>query len=107
MPVRPAQTAAASASARAQSPVSAGSCERWTRQIPVNTTAAGMMIVIPMFIQTPTFGAIYSSLLNDDATNAIVFAGILLAIAAVTMRWIKEPPIVRDVDEVLAMPAGH
>jgi maltose/moltooligosaccharide transporter len=66
-----------------------------------------MMIVIPMFIQTLTFGAIYSSLLNDDATNAIVFAGVLLAIAAVTMQWIKEPPIVRDVDEVLAMPAGH
>jgi maltose/moltooligosaccharide transporter len=65
-----------------------------------------MMIVIPMFIQTLTFGAIYSSLLNDDATNAIVFAGVLLAIAAVTMQWIKEPPIVRDVDEVLAMPAG-
>jgi maltose/moltooligosaccharide transporter len=66
-----------------------------------------MMIVIPMFIQTLTFGAIYSSLLNDDPTNAIVFAGILLAIAAVTMQWIKEPPIVRDVDEVLAMPVGH
>ncbi len=66
-----------------------------------------MMIVIPMFIQTLTFGAIYSSLLGDDPTNAIVFAGILLAIAAVAMQWIKEPPIVRDVDEVLAMPAGH
>ena len=66
-----------------------------------------MMIVIPMFIQTLTFGAIYSSLLGDNPTNAIVFAGILLAIAAVAMQWIKEPPIVRDVDEVLAMPAGH
>ena len=65
-----------------------------------------MMIVIPMFIQTLTFGAIYSSVLGDDPTNAIVFAGVLLAIAAASMQWIKEPPIVRDVDELFAMPAG-
>jgi len=66
-----------------------------------------MMIVIPMFIQTLTFGAIYSSVLGDDPTNAIVFAGVLLAIAAASMQWIKEPPIVRDVDDVMVMPAGH
>ena len=40
--------------------------------------------------------------------NAIIAAGVLLGIAAVTMLWIKEPPIVRDVDELTAMPsAGH
>ena len=65
-----------------------------------------MMIVVPMLIQTVTFGAIYSSILGDRASNAITFAGILLALAAVAMLWIKEPPIVRDVDDVMQMPAG-
>ncbi len=65
-----------------------------------------MMIVVPMLIQTVTFGAIYSSILGDKASNAITFAGILLAIAAAAMLWIKEPPIVRDVDDVMQMPAG-
>jgi maltose/moltooligosaccharide transporter len=74
------------------------------RMIP--STRYGVYMGIPMFIQTLTFGAIYSSLLGDDPTNAIVFAGILLGIAALVMQWIKEPPIVRDVDEVLAMPGG-
>ena len=31
---------------------------------------------------------------------------ILLAVAAAAMMWIKEPPIVRDVDDVLEMPMG-
>jgi maltose/moltooligosaccharide transporter len=65
-----------------------------------------MMIVVPMLIQTVTFGAIYSGILGDKASNAITFAGILLAIAAAAMLWIKEPPIVRDVDDVMQMPAG-
>ena len=65
-----------------------------------------MMIVIPMLIQTVTFGWIFANLLGGNPTNAIMFAGILLAIAAASMTWIKEPPIVRDVDDVLAMPAG-
>jgi maltose/moltooligosaccharide transporter len=65
-----------------------------------------MMIVIPMLIQTVTFGAIYSSVLGDDPSNAIRFAAILLAVAAAAMLWIKEPPIVRDVDDVLEMPMG-
>jgi maltose/moltooligosaccharide transporter len=65
-----------------------------------------MMIVIPMLIQTVTFGAIYSSVLGEDPTNAIRFAAILLAVAAAAMLWIKEPPIVRDVDDVLEMPMG-
>ncbi len=65
-----------------------------------------MMIVIPMLIQTVTFGTIYTSVLGDDPGNAITFAGVLLAVAAAAMTWIKEPPIVRDVDALLAMPAG-
>jgi maltose/moltooligosaccharide transporter len=65
-----------------------------------------MMIVVPMLIQTVTFGWIFKHLLGDNPNNAIMFAGILLAVAAAAMTWIKEPPIVRDVDNVLHMPAG-
>jgi maltose/moltooligosaccharide transporter len=65
-----------------------------------------MMIVVPMLIQTVTFGPIFTNVLGDNPNNAITVAGILLAVAAVAMTWIKEPPIVRDVDALLAMPAG-
>lgn len=65
-----------------------------------------MMIVVPMLIQTVTFGAIFKHVLGDNPNAAIIFAGVLLACAATTMTWIKEPPIVRDVDNVLQLPAG-
>ncbi|MCB1777977.1 MAG: MFS transporter, partial [Candidatus Competibacteraceae bacterium] len=65
-----------------------------------------MMIVIPMLIHSVTFGWIYSNVLGDNPNNAITFAGLGLAVAALMMLWIKEPPIVRDVDEVMAMPGG-
>lgn len=41
-----------------------------------------MMIVIPMLVQTLTFGSIYKHLLASNANNAILFAGVLLAISA-------------------------
>jgi maltose/moltooligosaccharide transporter len=69
-----------------------------------------MMIVVPMLIQSVTFGAIYSGLLGDNPNNAIRFAAVFLALAALAMQWIKEPPIVRDVDAVnepVPMGAGH
>jgi maltose/moltooligosaccharide transporter len=58
-----------------------------------------MMIVIPMLIHSITFGWVYSNVLGDNPNNAITFAGILLAVAAVAMLWIKEAPIVRDFKE--------
>ncbi len=42
-----------------------------------------MMIVIPMFIQTLSFGSIYKYLLGNNAINAMLFAGVFFAIAAV------------------------
>ena len=42
-----------------------------------------MMIVIPMFLQTITFGYIMEHWLHNDARLAITFAGVLLAVAAV------------------------
>jgi maltose/moltooligosaccharide transporter len=50
-----------------------------------------MMIVIPMFIQTTTFGYILKNFLNNDPRNAIAFAGVFLLIAALlTLRMSKE-----------------
>ena len=67
-----------------------------------------MMIVVPMLIQSVTFGWVYGTFLGDNPGNAILFAAAFLAIAAVLMLWIKEPRTVRDVDDVTAMPmAGH
>jgi len=42
-----------------------------------------MMIVIPMLIQTITFGSIIKHLLNNDAVNAILFGGVFFIIAAI------------------------
>ncbi len=41
-----------------------------------------MMIVVPMLIQNITFGSIYKHLLNQNPANAILFAGVLLLLAA-------------------------
>ncbi|MDC8002994.1 MFS transporter [Aureisphaera galaxeae] len=42
-----------------------------------------MMIVIPMLIQTVSFGPIIKHLLGNDAVNAIIFGGVFFAIAAI------------------------
>lgn len=41
-----------------------------------------MMIVIPMFLQTVTFGPIFSSFLDSSAINAMFFAGAFFLISA-------------------------
>jgi maltose/moltooligosaccharide transporter len=63
-----------------------------------------MMIVIPMLIETFTFGLVFTNVLGSNPNNVIMFAGILLGCAAAAMSWIHEPPIVRDVDELNAIP---
>ena len=65
-----------------------------------------MMIVVPMLIQSLTFGSVFGNLLGADPNNAIRFAGIFLGIAGVLMLWIKEPPIVRAVDRVNHTPTA-
>ncbi|MBM1105988.1 MFS transporter [Aurantibacter crassamenti] len=42
-----------------------------------------MMIVIPMGIETLTFGAIFKNFLGGDAINAMLFGGVFFVIAAV------------------------
>jgi maltose/moltooligosaccharide transporter len=48
-----------------------------------------MMIVIPMLIQTTTFGYILKNYLNNDPGKAISFAGVLLALAAIATMLIQ------------------
>lgn len=49
-----------------------------------------MMIVIPMLIQTVTFGPIVKNILNDSAVNAILFAGVFFIIAAAFALLLNE-----------------
>ena len=48
-----------------------------------------MMIVIPMFIQTITFGYIMKHFLHNDARLAITFAGVLLILSAICTLFIQ------------------
>ncbi|TMM30513.1 SLC45 family MFS transporter [Polaribacter aestuariivivens] len=48
-----------------------------------------MMIVIPMIIQTLSFGYILKNFLDNDPRNAITFAGVLLVLSAIFTLFIK------------------
>ena len=48
-----------------------------------------MMIVIPMGIQTITFGPIVKNILNNSSVNAILFAGVFFIIAALLALRLK------------------
>jgi maltose/moltooligosaccharide transporter len=65
-----------------------------------------MMIVIPMFIQTLSFGYILKHFLNNNPSNAILFAGVLLLIAALLTLRIKSKKLT---NEIMSAPAtgGH
>jgi maltose/moltooligosaccharide transporter len=64
-----------------------------------------MMIVIPMFIQTTTFGYILKNFLNNDPGNAIAFAGVFLLIAALLTLLIKSGKPTEDI--AIGMGGGH
>jgi maltose/moltooligosaccharide transporter len=49
-----------------------------------------MMIVIPMFIQTLTFGPIYTYLLGGNAINAMLFAAVFFVISALLAMRLNE-----------------
>jgi maltose/moltooligosaccharide transporter len=59
-----------------------------------------MMIVIPMLIQTTTFGYILKNYLNNDPGKAISFAGVLLALAAMATLLIQDA-VKKQTDESL------
>jgi len=62
-----------------------------------------MMIVVPMLIQTLTFGWIFENLLGSRGTNAMLVAGVLLGCAAVAILWVNPP---RSDEESPVMPLG-
>jgi maltose/moltooligosaccharide transporter len=62
-----------------------------------------MMIVVPMLIETVTFGWIFSHLLGGKGSNAITLAGVLMAIGAVAMLWVNPPD---EADESPIVPLG-
>jgi maltose/moltooligosaccharide transporter len=62
-----------------------------------------MMIVVPMLIQTLTFGWIFENLLDSRGTNAMVLAGALLGCAALAMLWVNPP---KSDEESSVMPLG-
>ena len=61
-----------------------------------------MMIVIPMILQTISFGYIYKNLLNNDPGYAIMFAGVLLLLASAATLLIKK----EKEDESIAIPVA-
>jgi maltose/moltooligosaccharide transporter len=65
-----------------------------------------MMIVIPMLIQTLTFGYILREFLDNDPGKAITFAGVLLLIAAGATLLIKSEKMA-DNQEVMMGGGGH
>ena len=58
-----------------------------------------MMIVIPMGIQTLTFGPIVKNLLDNSAVNAILLGGVFFVIAGVLALRLKEPISISDVEK--------
>lgn len=67
-----------------------------------------MMIVIPMGIQTLTFGPIVKNLLNDSAVNAILFGGVFFIIAGILALRLKQPkPVEGDDVEIFSGGGAH
>ena len=55
-----------------------------------------MLIVVPMLIQTVTFGYIMKNFLGNDSGKAILFAGVLLLLAALATLRIKSTKSTSD-----------
>ena len=62
-----------------------------------------MMIVVPMLIQTVTFGCIFENFLDSKGTSAILLAGVLLGCAGLAMLWVNPP---KSDEESTVMPLG-
>ena len=62
------------------------------------------MIVLPMILQTLSFGYILKHFLNNDPRMAISFAGVLLIISAILTLFIKSK---KAPDNIISVPTGH
>ncbi len=65
-----------------------------------------MMIVVPMILQTLSFGFVFTHFLGGDPANAITFAGVLLLVASGATMLIKTVKA-RDEDVVMPVGGGH
>jgi len=63
-----------------------------------------MMIVIPMILQTLSFGWVYKTFLHSDPSNAILFAGVFLLLAALATLRIRT---VKNLEPVLPSGGAH
>lgn len=66
-----------------------------------------MMIVIPMLLQTTTFGYILKHFLDNDPGKAISFAGVLLVLAAVATLFIQSASKKQNEETMAPMNGGH
>jgi maltose/moltooligosaccharide transporter len=55
-----------------------------------------MMIVVPMILQSLSFGYVLKNFLGNDAGNAVLFAGVLLLLAALATLLIKSDKTTGD-----------
>jgi maltose/moltooligosaccharide transporter len=62
-----------------------------------------MMIVVPMLIETLTFGTIFENFLDAKGTSAILLAGGLLGCASIAMLWVNAP---KSDEDSTVMPLG-
>lgn len=66
-----------------------------------------MLIVLPMLLQTVTFGWVMRHVLDNDPGKAISFAGVLLLIAALATTLIKTKKGIPDEEIVFPAGVGH
>lgn len=66
-----------------------------------------MMIVIPMILQTLSFGYVYKHLLGSDPASAITFAGGLLLVASAATLRIKKDKVIEDMPVPEPVSAAH
>ncbi|WP_347346723.1 MFS transporter [Microbacterium sp.] len=62
------------------------------RRMGVYIGIVNMMIVVPMLIQSFTFGWIFENLLGGSGSNALMLSGVLFGIGALAMLWVNPPP---------------
>lgn len=73
------------------------------RRMGVYIGIVNMMIVVPMLIQSFTFGWVFENLLGGSGSNALMLSGVLFGIGALAMLWVNPPPA--DAESPL-MPLG-
>jgi maltose/moltooligosaccharide transporter len=64
-----------------------------------------MMIVIPMLIQTVSFGPLIKNVLDNDAINAIIFGGVFFIIAGLLAMRLNLPKDKKDTELHIEVPA--